>query len=87
MENKREHTRHPVVVDIRIAHPELGERVVKTRDISDGGVFLLVEPNEMPPVGAVVQGQVQGEAGDLPVVSMKIVRTEKEGLGLEFVEQ
>ena len=40
----------------------------------------------MPPIGEVVQGQVQGEHDDMPVVKMKIVRMEDDGLGLRFLE-
>jgi hypothetical protein len=86
MDDRREHTRHPLIVDIKISHPDIGELIVKTKNISDGGVFILVEPTNMPPLGEIVQGQVQGEVDDLPVVSMKIVRTEKDGLGLQFLE-
>ena len=86
MENRREHIRHPVTVDIKISHPDIGEVLVKTKNISDGGVFIIVDKTEMPPIGSIVQGQVQGEVDDLPVVTMKIVRTEKEGMGLQFIE-
>ena len=86
MQNRREHIRHPVVVEIKIYHPDFGERLVKTKDLSDGGLFILVEPSEMPPIGEIVQGQVQGEFDDLPIVTMKIVRTENDGLGLQFIQ-
>jgi hypothetical protein len=86
MENRRKHPRHPVTVDVKISHPDFGELIVKTRNVSDSGLFLVVEPAAMPPVGEIIQGQVQGEFDDLPVVTMKIVRTESDGLGLQFVE-
>jgi hypothetical protein len=44
MDDRREHTRHPLIVDIKISHPDIGELIVKTKNISDGGVFILVEP-------------------------------------------
>lgn len=40
----------------------------------------------MPPIGEIVQGQVQGEAENLPVVTMKKIRAEHNGLGLQFIE-
>ncbi len=86
MDDKREHIRHPLAVEVKISHPDIGELIVKTKNISDGGLFILVEPAEMPPIGEIVQGQVLGEAEDLPIVSMKIVRTESDGLGLQFIE-
>lgn len=86
MENRRNQPRHPITVEVKLSHPEIGEITVKTKNVSDSGLFVLVEPTLMPPVGEIVQGQVQGEFDDLPVVKMKIVRTEKEGLGLQFIE-
>jgi hypothetical protein len=86
MNNKRKHERYPFATDVKISHPDFGEKIVKTKDISDSGVFILVEPTAMPPVGEIVQGQVQGGAGDMPVVKMKIVRMEDDGLGLQFIE-
>ena len=85
MENKRQHERYPLSVDVRITHPDIGDKMVKTRNISDSGLFIIVEPTEMPAVGEVVQGQVQSEHDDMPVVSMKIVRMEDDGLGLQFL--
>lgn len=86
MENKRIHPRHPLTVEVKIFHPDIGEKIVKTKNISESGLFILVEPTLMPALGEIVQGQVQGEFDDLPVVKMKIVRTEKDGLGLQFIE-
>lgn len=86
MENRRVHTRLPFTVDLKITHPDIGEIIVKTKNISDGGVFILVDPGKMPPLGEIVQGQIQGEVDDLPVVAMKIVRTENDGLGLQFID-
>ncbi len=86
MKDKREHLRHPLTVEVKISHPDIGELIVKTKNISDGGLFILVEPAEMPPIGEIVQGQVLGEVDDLPIVTMKIVRTEEDGMGLQFIE-
>ena len=86
MGNKRQHIRHPLSVSVKISHPQIGEKIVKTKNISDGGLFLLVEPTEMPPPGEIIEGQIQGMLEDPPVVKMKIVRIEKEGLGLQFID-
>jgi hypothetical protein len=86
MNNKRKSERYPFTTDVKISHPDIGEKIVKTKDISDSGVFILVEPTAMPPVGDIVQGQVQGGAEDMPVVKMKIVRMDDDGLGLQFIE-
>ena len=73
-------------VDVKITHPEIGEMVVKTRNVSDSGLYILVDPAQMPSIGKIVHGQVQGESDDLPVVKMKIVRTDDDGVGLQFIE-
>lgn len=86
MENKRKHPRFPLNVDVKISHPDIGEQIVKTRDLSDGGIFILADPTAMPPIGEIIHGQVQGESDDFPVVSMKIVRIEDDGLGLQFID-
>jgi hypothetical protein len=38
--------------------PDIGELIVQAKDISDGGLFILVEPAEMPTIGEIVKGQV-----------------------------
>ena len=83
--NKRGHIRHPISVDVKIMHPTIGEKIVKTKNLSDSGLFIIVEPTEMPPIGEIIQGQIQG-MDDAPVVKMVIVRIEKEGMGLQFIE-
>lgn len=83
--DKREHSRTPLVCRIKIQHESLGELVVKTRDISDGGVFVVLDPDQVPPVGSIVTGQVQGLMAEAPVVEMEVVRIESEGVGLRFL--
>lgn len=84
--NKREHERTPLRTKILLTHDSFGELLVKTRDISLGGVFLLTSELPMPPVGTVIEGQVQDDYGERPVVRMQIVRVEPGGLGLMFIE-
>jgi len=86
MDNRRKHPRIPVTVEVKVSHPSVGEKFVKTRNISDNGLFLLVDPSNMPPIGTVVKGQVQGMQADAPMLDMQIVRVESVGLGLRFVD-
>ena len=85
MKNRREHSRLPLSIDVKISHPLFGEKVVTTKNFSEGGLFILAEPSELPPVGDFVDGQVQGMADEAPIVRMKIVRMEGDGLGLQYV--
>lgn len=86
MSDKREHIRTPMACRIKVYHESIGELEVKTRDISDGGVFVVLEPDQVPPIGSVVTGQVQGLMEDAPVVEMEVVRVEPEGVGLKFLD-
>ncbi len=85
MKEKRQFPRTSVTIEVRVWHESFGEMVVKTRDVSQGGVFLVTGAAAMPPVGTVLEGQVLGREGDLPVVKMEIVRMEPSGVGLRFV--
>lgn len=86
MSDKRESVRTPMACRIKIEHESMGELVVKTRDISDGGVFVVLEPEQVPPIGSIVTGQVQGLVAEAPVVRMEVVRVESEGVGLRFLD-
>lgn len=81
----RRYPRIPVRCRVLISHEFCGEKLVHTRDISDGGIFIVTDPDGMPPVGTQVKGQVQGMLMDAPIVDMLIVRVETEGLGLKFL--
>ncbi|GGY87331.1 PilZ domain-containing protein [Cellvibrio zantedeschiae] len=82
--DKRRHIRTPLACRIKVTHGS-EEMIVKTRDISDGGVFVVLEPDQVPPVGTQVTGQVQGLMDDAPILEMEVVRVEPEGVGLRFI--
>lgn len=84
-QNKRRHVRTPLACRIKVTYGDQ-EMLVKTRDISDGGVFVVLEPEQVPPVGSVVTGQVQGMMEDAPILDMEVVRVEPAGVGLRFLE-
>jgi hypothetical protein len=48
-------------------------------------VFVVLEPEQIPPVGSVVTGQVQGMMEDAPTLDMEVVRVEPSGVGLTFI--
>ena len=87
MSDKRQHIRTPLACRIRIQCPVNGEMMVKTRDISDGGVFVVLDGQQTPPVGTIVRGQVQGMMDDAPILDMEVVRMEPDGIGLRFIDQ
>lgn len=86
--NLRKHLRTPLKVKFKIWHDSFGELVVATRDVSDGGVFLVINHHsDMPAVGTELFGQVQDMMADAPIVRMKVVRMEPMGVGLRFLDQ
>lgn len=82
--DNRRYPRIPVRCRVMISHHSIGEMLVHTRDISDGGIFIIADPGAMPPIGTQVRGQVQGMIADAPIVDMLIVRVETDGIGLKF---
>ena len=85
MPDNRRHPRIPMKARVKITHPSFGEITATTKDISDGGIFLVTEGQEMPPIGTVIEGQVQGLTGDAPILKMEIMRSLPEGIGLRFI--
>ncbi|WP_043312218.1 PilZ domain-containing protein [Pseudomonas sp. ML96] len=84
-DNKREHKRTPLKVQLRIDHPVHGQMLVTTRDISDSGVFVVIdEAQSLLQIGEVVSGQVQGLPIPAPIVQMQVVRFEPSGVALIF---
>lgn len=87
MNDQRVHIRTPLSCKIKLMHEGIGEVLVKTRDISEGGVFVVLEPDQVPTIGTIVTGQVQGLAGDAPILRMEVVRIESVGVGLRFLPE
>jgi c-di-GMP-binding flagellar brake protein YcgR len=85
--DKRRHVRTSFACRIKITHDSVGELLVKTRDISDGGVFVVLEPEQIPAIGTRLTGQVQGLMDDAPVLQLEVVRVEPAGVGLRFVQE
>lgn len=83
----RNHPRTRLRAEVKVNLPGAGEIHSHTRDISDTGAFVLGTGGSMAiAVGDVVEVQVQGlPGGDAPIVRMRVVRLDKDGMGLEFV--
>jgi hypothetical protein len=88
MTNQRDTSRAPLKVRIRIDHPMHGELQVMTRDISDSGVFVIIDDAQsLLKIGEVVTGQVQGLPMEAPILQMEVVRFEPSGVGLRFARE
>jgi hypothetical protein len=86
--DRRIHSRTAMSAKVKVIHESLGEFVFSTRDISDGGVFIVIdtEPFE-PTIGDKIQVQVQGLPVPAPVLEMVIVRKTIDGYGLQFADE
>ncbi|RRJ84302.1 PilZ domain-containing protein [Aestuariirhabdus litorea] len=86
MSEKRRYLRTDMDLLIRVWGEGTPERILHTRDLSDGGLFLLINGQEVPEVGAVVNVQVQGLPIEAPVKTMEVVRIESAGVGLKHID-
>ncbi|VXB45977.1 PilZ domain-containing protein [Pseudomonas sp. 8BK] len=87
MSNSRKNVRTPLKVRLRIDHPLHGELLVTTRDISECGVYVLIDQAQnVLAMGEQVQGQVQGLPMEAPILMLEVVRVEALGVGLRFVQ-
>ena len=81
--DKRQHPRMRMSMKVSLTMTDHGEVYAMTRDISEGGVFVIIDRATMPKIGEIVNVQVQGlPGGDAPWVDMEVVRAEHEGIGL-----
>ena len=83
--DRREHIRTAMSAKVKVVHEELGEIIFSTHDISDGGVFIVVDTEPFAPnLGDTVTVQVQGLPVPAPVLEMVVVRKTNDGYGLQF---
>lgn len=83
MSDKRQYLRTAFPAQIKLMHASFGSVSVKSRDMSNGGVFLYTAGMVELPVGAEVSVQVE-ELEDAPVVVAVVVRVEEDGIALRF---
>lgn len=86
---QRRHLRIGLVVEIELTLPGEQPVTVRTRNISDGGLFLILDDIDMPPIGTEVQVRLKhqlGDGEDPPINRARVIRHEPEGIGLAFLE-
>jgi PilZ domain len=85
----RRHLRIGLVVEIELTLPGQPPVHVRTKNISDGGLFLVIDDTKLPPIGTEVKVRLKNQLGDgeePPVNRAQVVRHEPDGIGLEFIE-
>lgn len=84
-QNRRSTVRTPLSVTVMVYGDGVEPMRVRTRDISDGGVFLVMDPPH-PAAGEILRIQVVGlGAGDGPVVEVRVMRSIREGIGCAYM--
>ncbi|HEY9051658.1 MAG TPA: PilZ domain-containing protein [Gammaproteobacteria bacterium] len=86
---KRRHPRRPVTLNVELAYPDGEKYIVNTRDISESGMFLILDKLHMPTIGEVVGVQLTGKSVGkerLPSADAVVVRHTPDGIGLAFIE-
>lgn len=87
VDDRRIHCRTAMSAKVKVTHDQLGEFIFSTRDISDGGVFIVVDTEPFAPeMGDKVNVQVQGLPVEAPLLEMVVVRKTIDGYGLQFDE-
>ncbi len=86
----RKHPRRIVHLDVELGFPSGEKQQVRTLDISDGGVFLVVDKLRRPIIGEVVEVKILSDEHNTGVVfpsnDAVVVRQEESGIGLAFIE-
>ncbi len=85
---QRQSPRRPVRLEIQITYPTGESHHVFSRDISDGGIFLMLDKASQPLIGELIYLEIVGDPGDetLPGTEAIVVHQTPEGMGLAFIE-
>ncbi|MHB8534972.1 MAG: PilZ domain-containing protein [Sulfuricaulis sp.] len=88
MQEKRKYERHPDTLKMSVKQSTGGAGIYVTRDVSDGGLFLLATTGEQLPVGTeVIISPVRNAVGITPpAIKGRVVRSSAQGIGIEFIE-
>lgn len=85
--NRRIYVRTRLTMVVKLTHPEMGEYLLNTGDISDGGAYVYEKDRPLPEIGEIVDIQVQGlPDGVAPVVKMRVRRKDKTGIGMSYLD-
>ena len=89
-QEKRKYTRREAHFEVELGLPSGDIRLAGTRDISDGGVFILLDQVQCPVIGEVVTVKLTGNSKNVgesfPSNDAVVVRQEEECVGLAFIE-
>jgi hypothetical protein len=86
MDDKRSESRLGIELEVELFIDDR-ECSLKTRDLSNSGVYLEKGETNLPPPGTIVQIRVKSnfEMGEPPIVKARVVRVDAEGIALAFI--
>lgn len=87
MDEQRKYVRAECSALVELSHPSFGHCELKAKDLSDGGMFVILGANTAPPVGTVLNVKIKrytGVINDQPI-PMEVVHHNGGGMGLMFV--
>ena len=83
---RRASYRQTIEARVNISHSAFGTLHALTRDISDTGMFVLLNDSPHLPKGAHLRVQLPESSDPDIIFNMRVVRTTEEGVGLVFVD-
>ncbi len=88
MENRKSPRRN-IILDVELSYPTGDRQIVCTRDISDGGLFIILDQLDRPVMGELVGVKLLGDSAKnevLPGTDAVVVHQDSEGIGLAFIQ-
>ena len=87
-ENQRKYPRKEIRIEVVLSFMEDRARSVITRDISQGGLFMMLDNPDYYPLGEMVSLDYQDPMAELAHTHKEaiVVRHDAEGIGVAFVE-
>jgi len=83
---QRQSPRRPVRLDVQIGIPSGETFQANSRDISEGGMFLLMSREQQPRIGEMVSLRVIDGSGEaLPSTEAIVVHRLDDGIGIAFI--
>ncbi|MCW8830679.1 MAG: PilZ domain-containing protein [Gammaproteobacteria bacterium] len=86
-ENNRRYARHDIQIDVSLALAENEPQTMRTRDVSEGGMFLITNAPSDFPLGEMVHIQYNNPLDNNAETEVDaiIVRLSIDGVGVAFI--
>ena len=87
--NQRLSERFKISMEVEVAYPNGSIYHYMTRDVGDGGVYILMPKEDFPPLGEIVAIQKASDESCKTKLSSDVavvVHTGSDGIGLAFVD-